>query len=75
LQYVYTGNVHNQEGDTTFCANCHSALIVRDWYQINQYRLTKDAKCPDCGASVPGYFASHAGTFGRKRIPLAMNIV
>jgi len=75
LQYVYTGNVHNQEGDTTFCPSCHAALIVRDWYQINQYRLTEDAQCPDCGAAVAGHFAEQAGSFGRKRIPIAMNRV
>jgi len=34
--------VHNIEGDTTFCPSCRTPLIVRDWYQINQYRLTKD---------------------------------
>jgi pyruvate formate lyase activating enzyme len=73
LQYVYTGNVHNQEGDTTFCPSCHAALIVRDWYQINQYRLTADARCPDCGAAVAGHFAEQAGNFGRRRIPVAMN--
>ena len=73
LQYVYTGNVHHQEGDTTFCPNCHSALIVRDWYQINQYRLTDNGHCPDCGQLVAGRFDTQVGTFGRKRIPIAIN--
>ena len=35
LHYVYTGNVHDPEGDTTYCPSCHKPLIVRDWYQIN----------------------------------------
>ena len=73
LHYVYTGNVHNQEGDTTFCPSCHSTLIERDWYQINQYRLTANGLCPDCGATVEGRFAEQAGNFGRKRIPIAIN--
>jgi len=73
LKYVYTGNVHNQEGDTTFCPNCHGALIVRDWYQINQYRLTESGLCPDCGTVVAGHFDTQAGNFGRKRIPIAIN--
>lgn len=72
LQYVYTGNVHNQDGDTTFCPNCHSPLIVRDWYQINQYQLTKDGHCPDCGTTIAGRFDQQAGDFGRKRIPIAI---
>ena len=34
LQYVYTGNVHDTTGGTTFCPACGEALIVRDWHQI-----------------------------------------
>jgi len=72
LQYVYTGNVHNQEGDTTFCPGCQKPLIVRDWYQINQYKLTSDGQCPDCGTVIAGRFDLQAGNFGRKRIPIAI---
>ena len=32
LHYVYTGNIHDSEGGTTYCPSCHAALIVRDWY-------------------------------------------
>ena len=56
LHYVYTGNVHNIEGDTTFCPDCFAPLIARDWYQINSYRLTADGCCPDCDARVAGRF-------------------
>jgi len=73
LQYVYTGNVHNQEGDSTFCPSCHSVLIERDWYEINQYRLTDSGHCPDCGTAVAGRFDTQAGSFGRQRIPIAIN--
>jgi pyruvate formate lyase activating enzyme len=73
LHYVYTGNVHNTEGDTTFCPQCHAPLIVRDWYLIKQYRLTADGHCPDCGAAVAGRFAAQAEHFGRQRIPLMLS--
>lgn len=72
LQYVYTGNVHNQAGDTTFCPNCQTPVIVRDWYQINQYKLTSDGQCPTCGTAIAGRFDQQAGKFGRKRIPIAI---
>lgn len=72
LQYVYTGNVHNQEGDTTFCPNCHAPLIVRDWYQINQYHLTQDGSCPNCATRIAGRFAEQADNFGRKRVPITI---
>ncbi len=74
LHYVYTGNVHHREGDTTYCPGCRAPLIVRDWYQINQYRLAPDGHCPDCGAAVAGRFAAQAGNFGRKRIPIAIGV-
>ena len=73
LHYVYTGNVHNIEGDTTFCPDCQAPLIVRDWYQINDYRLTSDGLCPDCGCAIAGKFDEAAGTFGRNRIPVAIS--
>lgn len=70
LQYVYTGNVHNLEGDTTYCPACKSPLIVRDWYQIEQYRLAPDGRCENCNASIAGRFEEFTGQFGRRRIPI-----
>ena len=73
LHYVYTGNVHHVEGDTTFCPACHAPLIVRDWYHINEYRLTPDGRCPDCHNPIAGRFDVKPGRFGRQRIPVAIN--
>lgn len=70
LDYVYTGNVHNREGDTTFCPNCKAALIERDWYQINDYRLNRSGHCPHCNTKIAGRFDVEAGNFGRLRIPV-----
>jgi pyruvate formate lyase activating enzyme len=72
LHHVYTGNVHHVEGDTTYCVGCRAPLIVRDWYQIKQYRLGVDGHCPDCGAALAGRFGARCGNFGRKRIPIAI---
>ncbi|CAG0985601.1 hypothetical protein MTYP_01997 [Methylophilaceae bacterium] len=72
LQYVYTGNIHNQEGDTTFCSGCRTPLILRDWYDIGQYHLTEAGHCPVCDAAIAGRFDKRAGNFGRKRIPIAI---
>ena len=74
LHYVYTGNVHNIEGDTTFCPGCHAPLIVRDWYLIKQYRLGASGHCPDCGAAIAGRFDAQAGHFGRQRIAVAIGV-
>lgn len=72
LKYVYTGNVHNREGDTTFCPSCGATLIERDWYEIAQYRLAPNGHCPHCDAAIAGCFGEYAETFGRRRIPVAI---
>jgi len=73
LHYVYTGNVHDTEGGTTLCPSCKSALIVRDWYRIDDYRLTPDGKCPDCGTMIAGRYEIFKRAFGPRRIPIGIH--
>jgi len=73
LHYVYTGNVHDVEGGTTYCPACRAVLIARDWYRIDEYRLTPEGRCPDCGAAIAGRYERFAGQFGRRRIPVAIH--
>jgi pyruvate formate lyase activating enzyme len=73
LRYVYTGNVHDTEGDTTICHACGARLVVRDWYEILEHRITADGHCPDCGAAIPGRFGPFEGSFGRRRVPVRLS--
>ena len=70
LHYVYTGNVHDTEGDTTFCPTCGAALIVRDWYVIRRYDLPEDGRCPHCHTPIAGRFGKFGKPFGSRRIPV-----
>ncbi len=72
LHYVYTGNVHDASGGSTYCPACKALLIARDWYEIGEYRLTADGHCPDCGARVPGHFEAFSGAFGNRRMPISV---
>jgi pyruvate formate lyase activating enzyme len=72
LQHVYTGNVHDTEGGTTFCPQCHAALIVRDWHRILRYEVTDDGRCPHCTAPLAGRFGPYEGSFGSRRIPVRL---
>jgi len=36
LHHVYTGNVHDRDGGSTFCPNCHALVIERDWYELGR---------------------------------------
>jgi pyruvate formate lyase activating enzyme len=73
LRYVYTGNVHDAEGGTTFCPGCGAPLIERDWHRIRHYRLTAEGRCPQCHTAIAGRFDQQVGTFGQRRIPLRLN--
>lgn len=73
LRYVYTGNVHDPQGGTTYCPACGTALIERDWYEILGYRLTADGRCPQCDTPIAGRFQPFEKAFGARRIPVAMH--
>jgi pyruvate formate lyase activating enzyme len=74
LRYVYTGNVHDAEGGTTYCPGCGLPLIERDWYRIDAYRLTAEGRCPRCSARIPGRFEAFdaRAQFGPRRIPVTV---
>ena len=56
LRHVYTGNVHDPDGQTTFCPRCGKALLVRDWNTVTRSRLGPGGKCRDCGERIAGRF-------------------
>ena len=59
LNYVYTGNVHNADGDTTRCPQCSTLLIKRDWFQVTAYHVTAEGQCPNCGLAIPGRWTAN----------------
>jgi pyruvate formate lyase activating enzyme len=73
LRYVYTGNVHDEEGGSTLCPSCENAVIVRDWYEIRSYRLTDEGACTSCGAQLAGRYQKFGKPFGSKRIPVRLS--
>jgi pyruvate formate lyase activating enzyme len=72
LNYVYTGNVHDESGGSTYCPSCGEALIVRDWYDIRGYHVTDAGACRGCGARIPGRFQKFGKPFGPRRIPVRL---
>ena len=75
LRYVYTGNVHDEEGGTTYCPSCESPVIVRDWYAIRAYHLSDQGACTCCGAQLPGRYQKFGKPFGPRRIPVRLSRV
>jgi pyruvate formate lyase activating enzyme len=69
LHFVYTGNVHDREGGTTYCPACGAAVIVRDWYDIRRYDLDQNGNC-SCGAALSGVFDGPMERWGGRRLPI-----
>jgi pyruvate formate lyase activating enzyme len=72
LRHVYTGNVHDTAGGTTYCPGCKSPVVVRDWYRIVRHSLSADGRCNACGTSVPGRYEKFGKAFGPRRIPVRL---
>ncbi|MDM8558324.1 AmmeMemoRadiSam system radical SAM enzyme [Candidatus Parabeggiatoa sp. HSG14] len=72
VHYAYTGNVHNQQGASTYCHQCGNTLIGRDWYILSDWNLTEEGKCNRCGTTCAGVFAPQAGQWGAKRLPIRL---
>ena len=56
LHFVYVGNLPGRVGpwENTFCPQCHTALIERVGYVVQEYRITSEGKCPKCRMTTPG---------------------
>lgn len=70
LRFVYTGNVADAEGATTYCPSCRAACVVRQGYTVTRYHLDAQGRCGSCGQAVPGRFGDACGEFGTRRIPV-----
>ena len=77
LRFVYTGNVHDTPGGTTWCPGCGGAILERDWYRLGAWNLRiKEGEsggfCCSCGAPIPGLFEPNPGTWGPSRLPVRL---
>ncbi len=70
LRYVYTGNVHDADGGSTYCHGCGQRLIGRDWYVLSDWQLTPTGACKACGTPCAGVFEGPPGDWGARRQPI-----
>ncbi|HUU44580.1 MAG TPA: AmmeMemoRadiSam system radical SAM enzyme [Acidobacteriota bacterium] len=73
VRYAYTGNVHDEEGDATYCHACGARVIGRDWFVLTAWNLTADGRCGECGAPCAGRFDPAPGTWGAARLPVRLS--
>lgn len=72
VNHAYVGNMHDKEGDSTWCSQCGALLIERDWYELRHYLITIDGKCPQCATNCAGVFDDGPGNWGAKRVPVSI---
>ena len=72
VRYAYTGNVHDEEGGSTYCHHCGKKVIGRDWYIITEWHLDEHGRCNTCGTACAGHFEGKPGTWGAKRVPVRL---
>jgi pyruvate formate lyase activating enzyme len=73
LHFVYTGNVHDLKGSSTYCPGCGEILIGRDWYELSTWNLRSaedDTTCLACGSHIAGVFEELPGNWGSRRQPV-----
>lgn len=54
LNYVYVGNISDDQRSNTYCHNCNSLLIKRQGYFVEVQDCFKDGTCQKCNTAIPG---------------------
>ncbi|MCE0495513.1 AmmeMemoRadiSam system radical SAM enzyme [Vibrio salinus] len=56
LNYVYTGNILNENSESTYCPHCHNIVLHRHRYQLRHNHITPQGECMHCHSPIPGRF-------------------
>jgi len=72
VRHVYTGNVHDEAGGSTYCYSCGEVLVGRDWYRLTTWNLDHEGKCRSCGTPCSGRFEEQPGDWGPRRLPVRL---
>jgi len=54
LKYVYTGNIDDPEGSTTYCPENHQPLLIREGYLVKKNTIDAAGRSPDCSVKIAG---------------------
>ena len=73
LRNVYTGNVHDESGASTYCHVCNAVLIGRDWYKLTAWNLDDCGRCRKCGTPCVGVFDGSPCHWGARRLPVNLS--
>jgi pyruvate formate lyase activating enzyme len=72
LRYVYTGNIRDEAGQSTYCHSCGACLIGRDGYTITSWGLEAAGHCASCSEMCAGAFEPDPDSWGPRCAPLVV---
>ncbi|MCL2710006.1 MAG: AmmeMemoRadiSam system radical SAM enzyme [Planctomycetaceae bacterium] len=58
LRYVYTGNIDDPAGQSTYCPQCHQTVIFRNRYTVLEYEIDDESCCKYCGQGIAAQVAT-----------------
>lgn len=67
IHHVYTGNISDPEGASTWCPGCGRCVIERHGYTLGAWHLNASGNCGFCGSAIAGRFESQPGSWGPRR--------
>lgn len=56
IKYCYVGNINDTKNQSTYCVNCGTVLIERNWHQTKFIDFDKGS-CKKCRNVLPGIFS------------------
>jgi pyruvate formate lyase activating enzyme len=72
IRHVYTGNVHDPAGQSTYCHSCGAVVIGRDQYDVTTWNFSAEGMCAECGTRCHGTFEAAPGRWGQRRQPVRL---
>ena len=72
LRYVYTGNVHDAAGGSTYCPGCGARVIERDWYGSAPGTSPTTAAARRAARRARAGSTGRPGTWGARRLPVRL---
>ncbi len=54
VKFVYTGNIEDKEGSSTYCPDNNQVLITRQGFFLEKNFINKDGKSTLCPSTIPG---------------------
>jgi pyruvate formate lyase activating enzyme len=71
-RHSYTGNVHDKEGESTYCHQLGRVVVGCDWFTLSDWNLSADGRCACCGTPCAGVFDGPPGAWGPRPMPVRL---